>query len=295
MKLPILVLSVTVAAGFAAGQSRAAEPFDPAARIDAREPRLPITPSRDFILKAAPGAEAAKLLSWDLSLGATYTTNAGQSHSGRIETGYVTPGLAVTLNPQPLGGAWLFGGSLAYDGDYFGGGHDDLAESRLKGAAYLKRPLGQDGKDGVVGLNFTALGSYTDDFADRNYSLQVYGLSYSRQVNDRLAFKLTGEHHASGLAALRRVRYGGAVSYDTGQAWLGHDIGLFGSALASNFSSGPNDGRRDVQVQAGLTATHALSDAVALEWDLVFTHRFSNREASRFDEVDFGPALKVSF
>lgn len=138
------------------------------------------------------------------------------------------------------------------------------------------------------------MGGFSNDFADHNYTLQVSSLAYTASIQ-ALRAEVSAEYHGSDVADLRRTRITSLLAYRLAEKPFGHDITLGGMLQFSDFRAGANRNRNDVSAQISLGAVRAFSNGMSLGWFAAFTHRFSNRETSRFTEFDIGPTLSKTF
>ncbi|NEX93055.1 hypothetical protein [Caulobacter sp. 17J65-9] len=232
----------------------------------------------------------ARPVSLDLSLGGTFSSNAGESASDQVVAVSATPGAALYVVPLPLGG-WELAGGGSVDADVYAGGYNDqLGEGRLEGFAAVQRPLGP----GSLAAEYVAFAGYAHDFADHQYTLHIGQIAYSFEAHG-VAAEFTAEYEGSDEPELRRARATMTLEHAVAAPLFGHQVTVEGHLAASDFTAGANDGRTDVFAQVALTAERTFANGWALEWTTALSHRFSNRTSARFTEFDFGPSLSRTF
>lgn len=284
----ILKLSVLVVAGLGVPGWSFAQERDPTGRYDVLEPADHL----EEMLEPEPqlGVAPARPFTVDLSLGGAFSTNAGQSSSDPVKTGVATPSLAVRAVPFDLGG-WEVRAGLTADGDYLSGDYNDrFGEGRLEVRTSAEYGLGP----GELRVGYRVQGGFSNDFAEQNYTLQVSSLAYTANIQ-ALRAEVSAEYHGSDVANLRRTRLTSLVAYRLAEPQFGHVVTLGGMLQFSDFRAGDNRNRNDVSAQISLGAVRVFSSGVSLGWFAAFTHRFSNREQSRFTEFDIGPTLSKTF
>lgn len=281
LKLSVLLLAGLSVPGWSFAQER-----DPTGRYDVLEPAEHLEEMLEPELGVLPG----RLFTLDLSLGGAFSTNAGQSSSAPVKTGVATPSIAIRAVPFSLGG-WEVRGGLTADGDYLVGDYNDrFGEGRLEARGTAEHGLGP----GDLRIGYRVLGGFSNDFAEQNYTLQVSSLAYTASIQ-ALRAEVSAEYHGSDVANLRRTRITSLLAYRLAEPQFGHDITLGGMLQFSDFRAGDNRNRNDVSAQISLGAVRTFSNGVSLGWFAAFTHRFSNREQSRFTEFDIGPTLSKTF
>ncbi|HEY9237071.1 MULTISPECIES: cupredoxin domain-containing protein [Phenylobacterium] len=239
-----------------------------------------------------PTIEAARgrPVTFDLSLRGVYTTNAGTTPSDRIETGYLTPGLGVSVTPVPLMG-WSVGAGAAIDGDYYNSDYDDqVGEGRLEGFVYAQRPLGS----GTLTAEFVMLGVYADDFSEKDFHLAISNLTYSASLGP-IDAELSAEYEHSDVPEERRTRLAALAAHTLAEPQLGYDLTIEGDLIFSDFNGGTNARRNDVTAALVLLAERELGEGLWLTWEAAFVNRFSNRERSRFTAIDLGVEISKAF
>ena len=280
-KLSGLFVAVLSVPGWSFAQER-----DPTGRYDVLEPAEHIEEMLEPDVRALTG----RLFTVDLSLAGAFSTNAGQTSSAPVKTGVATPSVAIRAVPVSLG-TWEVRGGLTADGDYLTGDYNDrFGEGRLEARGSAERRLGQ----GDLRIGYRVHGGFSNDFAERAYTLQVGSVAYTANIQ-ALRAEVSAEHQASDVANLRRTRVTSLVAYRLPGQQFGHDITLGAMLQFSDFRAGDNRNRNDVSAQISLGAARAFSNGVSLGWFAAFTHRFSNREQSRFTEFDIGPTLSKTF
>ncbi len=281
-RLSRLIVGALSIPGLVSAQER-----DPTGRYDVLEPADHL---EDLLEEPDLGLAPGRPFTIDLALGGAFSTNAGQSRSAPVQTGVATPSLAIRAVPISLG-SWRLRGSLTADGDYFVGDYNDrFGEGRLEARGYAEHELGP----GDLRAGYRVLGGFSNDFAERNYTLQVTSLAYTVSI-EALRGELSAEYHGSDDPNLRRTRVTSLLAYRLPEPQFGYDVTLGGMLQYSDFRAGDNSGRSDVTAQISLGAARAFSNGVSLGWFAAFSHRFSNRERSRFTEFDIGPTISKAF
>lgn len=281
LQLSGFLAAVLVVPGWGLAQVR-----DPTGRYDVLEPADHL----EEMLEPEAGVAPVRPFTTDFALGAGFSTNAGQSPSEPVRTGVATPSGAIRAVPISMG-SWEVRGGLTVDGDYFVGDYNDrFGEGRLEARASAEHGLGA----GDLRVGYRVLGGFSNDFAQHSYTLQVTSLAYTATI-DAFSAELSAEHHGSDVANLRRTRVTSLLAYTLAEPQFGHDVTLGGMLQFSDFRAGDNRNRNDVSAQISLGAVREFSNGVSLGWFAAFTHRFSNREQSRFTEFDIGPTLSRTF
>lgn len=281
-QLSSLIVGALSFPGLAWAQER-----DPTGRYDVLEPAEHL---EDLLEQPGLSVAPGRAFTIDLALGGAFSTNAGQTRSAAVQTGVATPSLAIRAVPISLG-SWRLRGSLTVDGDYFVGDYNDrFGEGRLEARGYAEHEAGP----GDLRAGYRVLGGFSNDFAERDYTLQVASLAYTVSIS-ALRGELSAEYHGSDDPNLRRTRVTSLVGYTLPDAQWGYDVTLGGMLQYSDFRAGDNKGRNDLTAQISLGAGRAFSNGVSLGWFAAFSHRFSNRDRSRFTEFDIGPTISKTF
>ena len=283
-----LIGGVLATAMSAAASVAQAQEIDPSARYDIDD----VMHRHPHDVSELPTVEEARgrPITFDLSLAGTYSPNAGATRSDRIDTGYVTPALGMSITPVSLGG-WSVGGGALIDGDYYTSNYDDtLGEGRLEGFAFAEHALGP----GTFTGEFILLGVYDNGFSDRDFHLEISDLTYSFSPGP-LDVEFSAEYQSSDVPALRRSRVTALVGHTLADPQFGHEITIEGDLAFSDFSGGANTNRNDVTAALVLIAERDLGNGLSLSWEAAFVNRFSNRERSRFTALDLGVEIAKAF
>lgn len=279
-------LSVLLLAGLSVPGWGVAQERDPTGRYDVLEPAEHIEELLESDAIYAPG----RFFTVDLSLAGAFSTNAGQTSSAPVKTGIATPSIAIRAVPFSLG-TWKVRGGVIADGDYLSGDYNDrFGEGRLEARGSAEHSWGP----GDIRIGYRVQGSFSNDFTEQNNTIQVGSLAYTANI-DTLWAEVSAEYQGSDVASLRRSRITSLVAYRLPEPQLGHNVTLGGMLQFSDFREGANRNRNDVSTQISLNAVRVFSNGVSLGWFAAFTHRFSNREPSRFTEFDIGPTLSATF
>jgi hypothetical protein len=289
MRLSTLFACGTVAAALVAPAAGAqAQDADPSARYDIDD----VLGRHPHDVQELPSVEAARgrPVTVDLSLDGTYSTNAGASRFDPTDTGYVTPGLGVSVTPVSLGG-WSVGAGALLDADFYTDDHDDdLGEGRLEGFVFAEHGLGP----GTFTAEFILLGVFDNEFADQDFRLEISDLTYS--VSSRgFTGEVSAEYQHSDVPELRRTRLTGMIGYQLPEPQLGYVMTIEGDVAFSDFDGGTNQNRNDTTAALVLIAERDLGRGWALEWEAAFVRRFSNRELSRFTALELGVEISKGF
>jgi hypothetical protein len=275
---------------FAAGAAAAADPpqRDPTGRFDVNDL---LQRHASEVSELPTGEETAgRPVTFNLSLTGTFTTNAGTTPS-EVTTGYGTPSLSVNVTPVAAGG-WQVGGGAQVDGDYYSGGDFNrrFGESRLEAFAFSERSIGP----GTFTAEVIYFAAFDTSFSDNFFNLLIGDLDYSVKSGPFTA-DVSATYEGSEAANLRRGLVTGTLAYTVPQKVFGHEIAVEGEARFVNFTSGTNTGRNDAYAGVLLTAERKLGSGWSLEWEGAFLNRFSNREISRFDDVELGVEFSKRF
>lgn len=265
-----------------------AQDIDPTARYDIDD----VMHRHPHDVSELPTVEEARgrAITFDVSLEGTYSPNAGATRSDRIDTGYLTPALGMSITPVSLGG-WSVGGGALIDGDYYTSNYDDeLGEGRLEGFAFAEHALGP----GTFTGEFILLGVYDNGFSERDFHLEITDLTYSFSPGP-LDLEFSAEYQSSDVPELRRSRLTALVGHTLAEPQFGHEITIEGDVAFSDFSGGANSNRNDVTAALVLIADRDLGAGVTLSWEAAFVNRFSNRERSRFTALDLGVVINKAF
>lgn len=239
-----------------------------------------------------PSKEAARgrAITFELSLGGTYTTNAGTSRFDAIDTGYVTPGITLGVTPVTVAG-WDVGGGALIDADYFAGDYDDLfGEGELEAFVFAERDVGP----GTLTAELILLGVFDNDFASQQFRLLISDLTYSIS-RWGLRGDFSAEYQDSDVPELRRTRLATRVGYALPEPQLGYEITVEGDVIFSDFNGGANSSRNDVTAALVLIAERELGSGWSLGWEAAVVNRLSNRKSARFTTLDLGIALAKRF
>jgi hypothetical protein len=289
MRLATPILGgVAAAAVMAAGGGVCAQEADPSARYDIDD----ALHRRPHDVSELPSVEEARgrAVTFDVSLGGVYSTNAGATRFDRIETGYVTPALGVNVTPLPLFG-WDVGGGAMIDADYYDSTYDDdLGEGRLEGFVFAESPVGP----GTFTAEFIYIGTYTNDFSDHDFDLKIVDLTYGASRGG-LDAEVSAEYQDSDVPELRRTRLTAMLGHTLAEHQFGHEVTIEGDVAFSDFTSGANSNRNDVTAALVLIAERDLGRGLSLKWEAAFVNRFSNRERSRFTALDLGVEIAKAF
>jgi hypothetical protein len=282
------VAAAIAAAAFCAAAGAQAQERDPSGRYDIDD----ALHRRPHDVSELPSVEEARgrAMTFDASLGGTFSTNAGTSRWDRVETGYVTPALGLSVTPVSVGG-WGVGGGALVDGDYYASDYDDdLGEGRAEAFVFAERPLGA----GTFTAEFIYVGTFENDFSDHDFDLQIFDLTYSASLG-AIDADVSAEYQDSDVPELRRTRLTAMVGHTLAQPQLGHEITIEGDLAFSDFTSGGNANRNDVTAALVLSAERNLGRGLSLTWEAAFVNRFSNRERSRFTALDLGVEIAKAF
>lgn len=265
-----------------------AQEIDPSARYDIYDAlhRYP------HDVTELPTTEEARgrPVTFDLSLGGTYSTNAAAVPSDRDDTGYVSPAFGIGVTPVPLGG-WSVGGGALIDGDYYADDYDDdLGEGRLEGFVFAQHQLGP----GTLTGEFILLGIYDNGFSDRDFHLEISDLTYGMSIG-ALDAEVSAEYQDSDVPELRRTRLTAMIGHTLAEPQFGHAISIEGDLAFSDFNGGGASNRNDVTAALVLIADRDLGNGFSLSWEAAFVNRFSNRAESRFTALDLGVEIAKSF
>lgn len=266
----------------------AAQEADPTARYDIDD----VLGRHPHDVQDLPSVEEARgrPVTFNVSLGGTYSTNAGASRFDPTDTGYVTPGLGVDVTPVSLGG-WSVGGGALIDADYYTDDHDDdFGEGRLEGFAFAEHGVGP----GTFTAEFILLGVFDNEFSEQDFRLEISDLTYS--VSSRgLTGEVSAEYQGSDVPELRRTRVTAMVGYQLPEPQLGYTMTIEGDVAFSDFNGGANSNRNDALAGLVLIAERELAPGWSLEWEAAFVRRFSNRELSRFTALELGVEVTKAF
>lgn len=229
-------------------------------------------------------------ITFELSVMATYTTNAGLDRTDPIDAGYATPAFAIDVTPVSVGG-WDIGGGALLDGDFYTGGHDDeFGEGRLEGFVFATRPVGP----GEFTAEFIMIGTFSNDFSDHDFDLRILDATYAVDIG-ALNAEFSAEYQDSDVAELRRARLTAMLGHTWDRPVFGYEITLEGDLALSDFNDGLNTNRNDATAALVLIAEKDLGRGWSLEWEAALVHRFSNREETRFDAFDLGVTIAAAF
>lgn len=270
-----------------AGDARAQE-IDPSARYDIDDAMHRHPHDVDEL----PTVEEARgrAITFDVSLGGAYSTNAAATRSDRTDTGYLTPALGMSITPVSVAG-WSIGGGALIDGDYYSSNYDDdLGEGRLEGFVFAEHPLGP----GTFTAEFIVLGTYDNEFSEQDFHLEIGDLTYSMSAGP-LETEVSAEYQDSDVPELRRTRLTAMVGHTLAEPQFGHEITIEGDVAFSDFNGGANSNRNDVTAAIVLIAERDLGSGFALSWEAAFVNRLSNRERSRFTSLDLGVEIAKAF
>lgn len=284
---PIVGRLTAAALAIAAGAASAQE-ADPSARYDIDD----ALHRRPHDVSELPSVEEARgrAVTVDASLRGTFSTNAGAARWDPIDTGYVTPAIGLNITPVPLG-SWSVGGGAMLDADVYTDNYDDdLGEGRLEGFVFAERPLAW----GTLTAEVIYLATYTNDFSDREFDLQIADLTYAVSRGG-LDAEVSAEFQGSDVPELRRTRLTAMLGHTLAERQWGHEITIEGDVAFSDFTSGTNSNRNDVTAALVLIAERELGGGLSLTWEAAFVNRFSNRERSRFTALDLGVEISKAF
>lgn len=229
-------------------------------------------------------------ITFELSLGGTYTTNAAASRFDAIDAGYLTPGFGINVTPVTLGG-WEVGGGALIDADYYTGDYDDrFGEGTLEGFVFAAHPLGPGTLTGEVIL----LGVFDKGFSNQDFRLLVSNLTYSVARGD-VSADFSAEYEDSDVPELRRTRLMATLGYTAPEPQLGYELSVEGDVIFSDFNGGAASGRDDTAVALALFASRELARNWSVEWKAGFINRFSNRKSARFTALDLVVELARQF
>jgi len=289
MRLATLLAGGATAAALvvAAGATQAQE-IDPSARYDIDD----AMGRHPHDVDELPTVEEARgrPITFDVSLGGTYSTNAAATRQDRTDTGYVTPALGMSITPVSAGG-WSIGGGALLDGDYYTSNYDDdLGEGRLEGFVFAEHSVGP----GTFTGEFIWLGIYDNEFSEQDFYLGISDLTYSLSLGP-LDTEVSAEYQDSDVPELRRTRLTAMVGHTLAEPQFGHEITIEGDVAFSDFNGGANASRNDVTAALVLIAERDLGSGFSLSWEAAFVNRFSNRERSRFTSLDLGVEIAKAF
>ena len=279
----LLTTALLAAAGGASAQRA-----DPTARYDIDD--LLHRHPHDISNLPSQEKSGGRPITFNVSLGGTYSTNAGESNTDTIDTGYVTPSIGLSVTPVSLAG-WGIGGGAVADADYYTGKYDDrFGEGRLEGFIFATHPVGP----GDFTAEFIQLGIFSNDYQDHHFNLSISNVTYSVDHHGLLA-EVAAEYEDSDIPELRRTRVMAMLGHTLPEPQFGYDITVEGDVAFADFNGGANNNRNDTTAALVLLADKKLGRGWGLEWEAGFVNRFSNSEASRFTALVLGVEVSKSF